>query len=113
VLVLATCATATPTPASPPGFGIGTTTAWRYVQQAIDLLAALADDLKAAVARAAALAYAILDGTLIPIDRVADQKPYYARIRALGERALSTLNTWKVLESCAAAHAVDGLLPPR
>jgi hypothetical protein len=23
------------------------------------------------------LAYAILDGTLIPIDRVADQKPYY------------------------------------
>jgi hypothetical protein len=24
------------------------------------------------------LAYAILDGTLIPIDRVADQKPYYS-----------------------------------
>ena len=23
-------------------------------------------------------AYAILDGTLIPIDRVADQKPYYS-----------------------------------
>jgi hypothetical protein len=26
-----------------------------------------------------ALAYAILDGALIPIDRVADQKPYYPR----------------------------------
>jgi hypothetical protein len=24
------------------------------------------------------LVYAILDGTLIPIDRVADQKPYYS-----------------------------------
>lgn len=26
------------------------------------------------------LAYAILDGTLIPIDRVAAQKPYYATL---------------------------------
>jgi DDE superfamily endonuclease/Helix-turn-helix of DDE superfamily endonuclease len=60
------------------GFGIGTTTAWRYVREAVDLLAALAADLQAAVARAATLAYAILDGTLIPIDRVADQKPYYS-----------------------------------
>jgi hypothetical protein len=60
------------------GFAIGTSTAWRYVREAIDLLAALADDLNAAVGRAARLAYAILDGTLIPIDRVADQKPYYS-----------------------------------
>jgi DDE superfamily endonuclease/Helix-turn-helix of DDE superfamily endonuclease len=60
------------------GFGIGTTTAWRYVREAIDLLAALADDLTTAIGRAAALAYAILDGTLIPIDRVAHQKPYYS-----------------------------------
>jgi hypothetical protein len=28
------------------------------------------------MARIRLLAYAILDGTLIPIDRVADQKPY-------------------------------------
>jgi hypothetical protein len=48
------------------------------VREAVDLLAARADDLKAAIARAAALAYAILDGTLIPIDRVANQKPYYS-----------------------------------
>jgi hypothetical protein len=60
------------------GFGVGTTTAWRYVREAVDLLAARADDVKAAIARAAALAYAILDGTLIPIDRVHDQKPYYS-----------------------------------
>ncbi|MDT5033307.1 MAG: hypothetical protein QOC94_3478 [Actinoplanes sp.] len=60
------------------GFAIGTTTAWRYVREAITLLAAHADDLESATTRAARLAYAILDGTLIPIDRVADQQPYYS-----------------------------------
>ncbi|WP_238006156.1 transposase family protein [Dactylosporangium sp. AC04546] len=60
------------------GFGVGVSTAWRYVREGIELLAATAGDLQAAIARAARLAYAILDGTLIPIDRVADQKPYYS-----------------------------------
>jgi hypothetical protein len=60
------------------GFAIGTTTAWRYVRETIDLLADRADDLNACMIRAARLAYAILDGTLIPIDRVADQRPYYS-----------------------------------
>jgi hypothetical protein len=60
------------------GFEIGVTTAWRYVREAVDLLAATADDLATAMNRIRQLAYAILDGTLIPIDRVADQKPYYS-----------------------------------
>src|SRR4051812_15395925 len=60
------------------GFQIGVATAWRYVQEAIALLTAAADDLDTAMARIRLLAYAILDGTLIPIDRVADQKPYYS-----------------------------------
>jgi hypothetical protein len=60
------------------GFEIGISTAWRYVREAVDLLAATADDLDTAMARIRALAYAVLDGTLIPIDRVADQKPYYS-----------------------------------
>ncbi|MBB5956942.1 hypothetical protein FHS29_003535 [Saccharothrix tamanrassetensis] len=60
------------------GFGISRSTAWRYVREAVDLLAVLADDLHAAGERAARLAYAILDGTLVPIDRIADQKPYYS-----------------------------------
>lgn len=60
------------------GFGIGLTTAWRYVREAVDLLAVLADTLQAAIERAARLAYAIVDGTLIPIDRLADDKPYYS-----------------------------------
>jgi hypothetical protein len=57
------------------GFEIGVSTAWRYVREAVDLLAAATDDLATAMNRIRALAYAILDGTLIPIDRVADQKP--------------------------------------
>lgn len=36
------------------------------------------DVLHTAVARASRPAYAIVDGTLIPIDRVADERPYYS-----------------------------------
>lgn len=60
------------------GFDVGVATAWRYVQEAIVLLAAAAEDLTTAMRRIRNLAYAILDGTLIPIYRVADQKPYYS-----------------------------------
>ncbi|GIE70825.1 transposase family protein [Actinoplanes palleronii] len=60
------------------GFDIGVATAWRYVREAVDLLAAAADDLVTAMDRIRRLAFAILDGTLIPIDRVADQRPYYS-----------------------------------
>ncbi len=59
------------------GFAVSVSTVWRYLREAIDLLAALAPDLAKAAARAVNLAYAIIDGTLIPIDRVADQRPYY------------------------------------
>jgi DDE superfamily endonuclease/Helix-turn-helix of DDE superfamily endonuclease len=60
------------------GFGIGISTVWRYLREGIDLLAAAADGLKQVMARVAALAYAVLDGTLIPIDRVAQDRPYYS-----------------------------------
>lgn len=60
------------------GFEVSVSTVWRYLREAVDLLATCADDLAAAMRRVARLAYAILDGTLIPIDRVADQRPYYS-----------------------------------
>ncbi|WP_344867161.1 transposase family protein, partial [Planomonospora alba] len=60
------------------GFAIGTTTAWRYVQESVDLVAALADDVHTAARKASRLAYAVLDGTLLPIDRLADDAPYYS-----------------------------------
>ena len=62
------------------GFGIGRTTAWRYVNETVELLAARAPKLRAAVrdAKRAGHAYVILDGTLIPIDRVAADRPFYS-----------------------------------
>lgn len=65
-----TCAKATPTPSSPPGYGIGTTTAFRYIAEAIEVLAALAPTLAKAMAVIVAKAFVILDGTLLRIDRV-------------------------------------------
>jgi transposase-like protein len=53
------------------GFGVGTSTVYRYVREAIDLLAAAAPTLAKAIEVAAAKAYVILDGTLLRIDRVA------------------------------------------
>jgi hypothetical protein len=62
------------------GFEIGTTTAWRYVNETVDLLAARAPRLRTAVrdAKKAGHAYVIVDGTLIPIDRVAADRPFYS-----------------------------------
>ena len=60
------------------GFGIGRTTAWRYVNETVELLAARAPKLRKAVrdAKRAGHAYVILDGTLIPVNRVAADRPF-------------------------------------
>ncbi len=60
------------------GFAIGVATVCRYLREAIDLLAAQAPSLEQAVYQAARLVYLILDGTLVPIDRVAEDRPYYS-----------------------------------
>jgi len=60
------------------GFGIGTATAWRYVTETVGLLAAGSPRLRDALAAAAGHAHLILDGTLIPIDRVAADRPFYS-----------------------------------
>jgi hypothetical protein len=62
------------------GFGVGTATAWRYVTETVALLAARAPKLRKAVrdAKKAGYAYVVLDGTLIPIDRVAADRPFYS-----------------------------------
>ena len=62
------------------GFGVGTTTAWRYVHETTGLLAARAPKLRKAArdARQAGYPYAVVDGTLIPIDRVAADRPFYS-----------------------------------
>ena len=52
------------------GFQIGTSTVYRYVREAITLLAAIAPTLADAVEVARGKAFVILDGTRLRIDRV-------------------------------------------
>jgi DDE superfamily endonuclease/Helix-turn-helix of DDE superfamily endonuclease len=60
------------------GFGIGT--AWRYAIEKVGLLAARSPKLGKALRQAskAGHAYVVIDGTLIPIDRVAADRPFYS-----------------------------------
>ncbi|MHB9847667.1 transposase family protein [Streptomyces krungchingensis] len=60
------------------GFGIGTTTAYRYITEAVDVLAALAPSLADAVRAASRKAFVLLDGTLLPIERIAADRPFYS-----------------------------------
>jgi DDE superfamily endonuclease/Helix-turn-helix of DDE superfamily endonuclease len=62
------------------GFGVGTATAWRYVTETTALLAARAPKLRQALRDAAKAghAYLVIDGTLIAIDRVAADRPFYS-----------------------------------
>jgi hypothetical protein len=75
------------------GFGVSTTTCWRYVNEnlalvlrgptaglTVDLLAARAPKLRTALRKAKreGMAYVVIDGTLIPIDRIAADRPFYS-----------------------------------
>ena len=62
------------------GFGVSVATAWRYIQETVKLLAARSPRLGQALRRAWAdgHAYVVIDGTLIPIDRVASDRPFYS-----------------------------------
>lgn len=62
------------------GFDVSITTAWRYVEEAVELLAARAPKLRAALAaaRTDGHPYLVLDGVLIPIDRLAADRPFYS-----------------------------------
>lgn len=62
------------------GFGVGTATAWRYVTQTVALLAARPPKLRRALAKARQAGHAcvVIDGTLIPIDRVAAGRPFHS-----------------------------------
>ena len=62
------------------GFEVGTATAWRYVNKTVALLAARAPKLRTAIreAKKAGHAYVVVDGTLIPMERVAADRPFYS-----------------------------------
>ncbi|GAA1261624.1 hypothetical protein GCM10009646_57030 [Streptomyces aureus] len=60
------------------GFEVGVSTVYRYIAEAVGLLAVRAPDLATAVTAASAKAFVILDGTLLPIDRIAADRPFYS-----------------------------------
>ena len=63
------------------------------------MLAARSPKLRKALhsATKAGHAYVVLDGTLIPIDRVAAANRAHAKLRSPGERANAQLKTWRIL----------------
>ncbi len=60
------------------GFGVSTTTAWRYVDETLGVLAAWAPGLREALVGLGEGDFVIVDGTLIPADRMAADEPYYS-----------------------------------
>jgi hypothetical protein len=90
------------------GFGVGTTTAWRYVSETVDLLAARAPRLRQAVrhAKKAGWAYVVLDGTLIPVDRVAADRPFYS-----GKHKKHGMNLQVIASPAGDILWVSGALP--
>ena len=90
------------------GFAVGTTTAWRYVEEVLALLATRAPKLRQAVrdAKKAGYAYVVLDGTLIPIDRVAADRPFYS-----GKHKRHGMNLQVIASSGGDVLWVSGALP--
>jgi hypothetical protein len=90
------------------GFRVGTATAWRYAEQTVALLAARAPRLRKAVRDAARArhAYVVLDGTLIPIDRVAADRPFYS-----GKRNKHGMNLQVIAGPRGGILWVSGALP--
>jgi hypothetical protein len=90
------------------GFGVGVATAWRYVNETVALLAARAPALRQAVrdAKKAGYAYVVLDGTLIPIDRVAADRPFYS-----GKHKRYGMNLQVIASPDGAILWVSGALP--
>ncbi|WP_446044999.1 transposase family protein, partial [Streptomyces olivaceus] len=60
------------------GFGISQATAWRYVDESLDVLASWAPGLHEALTGLGDGDHLIVDGTLIPTDRVRADEPYYS-----------------------------------
>jgi hypothetical protein len=61
------------------GFGTSTATAWRYVDETLEVLASWAPGLQEALVGLGEGDFVIVDGTLILTDRVAADEPYYSQ----------------------------------
>jgi hypothetical protein len=90
------------------GFGVSTTTCWRYVNETVELLATWAPKLREALreAKREGMAYVIIDGTLIPIDRIAADRPYYS-----GKHKMHGMNLQVIASPDGTILWVSGQLP--
>jgi hypothetical protein len=90
------------------GFGVSTTTAWRYVNEAVGLLSARSPKLGQALKKAVAggLLYLVLDGTLVPIDRVKADRPFYS-----GKHRMHGMNLQVIASPDGTIVWVSGGLP--
>jgi DDE superfamily endonuclease/Helix-turn-helix of DDE superfamily endonuclease len=90
------------------GFQISPTTAWRYIREAVDLLAATAPTLTQAMTGIARLAYAILDGTVIRTDRLSgpNDRRYYA-----GKHRCHGVNAQVIADAAGRLKWVSAALP--
>ncbi|MBB5109747.1 hypothetical protein FHS40_008877 [Streptomyces spectabilis] len=61
------------------GFGVSEATAWRYVTETIEVLASCAPGLHEALTGLGEGDFVIVDGTLIPTDRITADEPYYSQ----------------------------------
>ncbi|MFG2821499.1 transposase family protein [Kitasatospora sp. NPDC048365] len=61
------------------GFGVSEATAWRYVDETLELLATWAPGLREALVGLGEGDFVIVDGTLIPTGRIAADEPYYSQ----------------------------------
>jgi hypothetical protein len=90
------------------GFGVSTTTAWRYVDETVALLAGRAPKLRQAArdAKKAGYPYVVVDGALIAIDRVAADRPFYS-----GKHKRHGMNLQVIAGPCGEILWVSGALP--
>ncbi|MBH1934255.1 transposase family protein [Streptomyces sp. AV19] len=61
------------------GFGVSESTAWRYVDETLEVLTAWAPGLREALVGLGEGDFVVVDGTLIPTDRIAADEPYYSQ----------------------------------
>jgi hypothetical protein len=90
------------------GFSVGTATAWRYVTETVRLLAARAPRLAPALraAKNAGHAFVVIDGTLVAIDRVAKDRPFYS-----GKHKKHGMNLQVIASPVGEILWVSGALP--
>jgi hypothetical protein len=92
------------------GFRVGTSTALRYVREAIGLLAAMAPTVEQAIDVAQRKAFVILDGTLLRIDR-AGMAGDYSRSFYSGKHKCHGLNVQVIADPAGRLVWISTVLP--